>query len=262
MVLDPAVVLDAESAIFANIAAQIPGFHGLVAQDVVLAAIGLPFPRVNSASAARFTPETANRRIDEVVAWFDERDLPFVWRLGPIDQPSDLRDRLLARGFTLDPDDMPGMAAPLARLPAVELPKGATVERVRDAPTFRQWLDVVVAGFGMPQQMGDAFARFELIGFGDELPTRTLLARLDGRPVATALGVLAGGGLVIANVATLAEARGRGIGRAITLATMHEGAESGASMAVLQSTELGLNVYRALGFEEFGRYRVLARLRH
>jgi ribosomal protein S18 acetylase RimI-like enzyme len=262
MALDPAVVLDAESATYADIATRIPGFHGLVTPDIVLVAAGLPFARVNSASAARFTSESADRRIDDVVAWFEERDLPFVWRLGPIDQPTDLQDRLLAKGFTLDPDDMPGMGAPLDRLPAVELPEGATLERVRDAPTYRQWLDVMVAGFGMPEQVGAAFARLERLGFGDELPTRTMLARLDGRPVATALGVLAGGGLIIANVATLAEARGRGIGRAVTLATMHAGARAGATLAVLQSTELGFGVYRALGFEEFGRYRVLQRLRH
>ncbi len=258
--IDPADVLDAGSAVFATVNQRIPGFHGLVAPDVILSAIGLPFPRVNSASAARFTTETADARINDVVAWFHERGLPFVWRLGPADRPADLADRLAANGFTLDPDEMPGMAAPLEALPPVELPSGATIELVRDAAAFRAWLDVMVAGFGMPTQIGDAFMKFATLGFGDELPTRSILARLDGRPVATALGVLAGGGLVIANVATLEDVRGRGLGRAVTLAAMHAGAEAGATVAVLQSTEMGLGVYRRLGFESFGRYRVLMRL--
>jgi ribosomal protein S18 acetylase RimI-like enzyme len=67
--------------------------------------------------------------------------------------------------------------------------------------------------------------------------------------------------VVISNVATLPEARNRGLGRAVTLAAMHAGAEAGATIAVLESSEMGLNVYRRLGFEEFGRYKVLARLR-
>jgi ribosomal protein S18 acetylase RimI-like enzyme len=101
---------------------------------------------------------------------------------------------------------------------------------------------------------------FASLGFGDELPTRPLLARVDGRPVATALGLLAGEGIVIVNVATVPDARGRGIGRAVTLAAMHAGADAGATIAVLQSTEMGHGVYQRLGFEEYGRYRVLARL--
>lgn len=257
---DPAVVLDAGTAVLAQINRRIAGFHGLVATDVILSAIGLPFPRVNSASAARFRPDNADTRIGDVVAWFDERGLPFVWRLGPADRPIDLRDRLEANGFALDPDEMPGMAAPLVGLPPVELPAGVTIEPVRDATALRDWLDVMVAGFGMPAQIGDAFMKFARLGFGDELPTRPILARIDGRPVATALGVLADGGLVIANVATLAGVRGRGLGRAVTLAAMHAGAEAGATIAVLQSTEIGLGVYRRLGFEAFGQYQVLLRL--
>lgn len=179
---------------------------------------------------------------------------------GPTTSQPISRIGFLAKGFTLDPDDMPGMAAPVAKLPPVELPEGASLELVHDAPTFRLWLDVMVAGFGMPAQVGDAFMQFAALGFGDELPTRSFLIRLDGRPLATALGVLAGGGLVIANVSTLADVRGRGLGRAVTLAAMHTGAEAGARLAVLQSTEMGFGVYRRLGFEVFGRYRVLARL--
>jgi predicted acetyltransferase len=66
--------------------------------------------------------------------------------------------------------------------------------------------------------------------------------------------------MVIANVTTIPEHRGRGLGRAVTLAAMRIGAAAGAQIAVLQSTDMGRGVYRRLGFEEFGTYRVLARL--
>ncbi|MEX1169838.1 MAG: GNAT family N-acetyltransferase [Chloroflexota bacterium] len=257
---DPAEVVDASSRVFAELNQRVPGFDGLVAPDITVASIGLPVARVNSASAARFSAATVDARIDDVVAWFEERQVPFVWRLGPSDQPINLGDRLLAKGFTLDPDEMPGMAAPLVDLPAVELPAGTVIEVVRDAIAFREWLDTMVAGFGMPPKIGDAYMAFATLGFGDDLPTRGLLVRVEGRPVATALGVLAGKGIVIVNVATVPDERGRGIGRAVTLAAMHLGAEAGAQVAVLQSTEMGHGVYRRLGFEEYGRYRVLARL--
>jgi ribosomal protein S18 acetylase RimI-like enzyme len=258
--IDPTEVVDASSRVFAELNRRVPGFDGLVESDVTVASIGLPIARVNSATAARFEPASADARIDDVVDWFERRRVPFVWRLGPTDRPADLQERLLAKGFTRDPDELPGMAASLVDLPPIELPDGAVIELVRDATAFREWLDVMVAGFGMPPQIGDAFAAFGSLGFGDELPTRALLARVDGRPVATALGVFAGEGIDIASVTTLPAERGRGLGRAVTLETMRVGAKAGARLAVLQSTEMGHGVYRRLGFEDFGRYRVLARL--
>jgi predicted acetyltransferase len=73
--------------------------------------------------------------------------------------------------------------------------------------------------------------------------------------VATSLGFVAANGIEIANVTTVPDARSRGLGRAVTLAAMHAGARAGATIAVLQSTEMGHSVYRKLGFEEFARYR-------
>ncbi|MGZ8515517.1 MAG: GNAT family N-acetyltransferase, partial [Candidatus Limnocylindrales bacterium] len=62
-----------------------------------------------------------------------------------------------------------------------------------------------------------------------------------------------------ADFMTLPDARGRGLGRAITLAAMRHGAGAGAAIAVLQSSEVGYRLYRGLGFEDFGRYRSLLR---
>jgi GNAT superfamily N-acetyltransferase len=260
MTPDPADIMNALSAYQAELNRQVPGFDGLVEPDVVLAAIGLPVARANSANAARFTADTADSRIDDVIAWFGARHLPFVWHLGPADRPPDLEQRLTARGFALSPDEMPGMAAPLDALPALELPAGASLERVGDLESFRTWLGVVVAGFEMPAIMAETFLRYGDLGFGQGMP-ELLLARLGGRPVATSFAATVGGGVVITNVTTLPDARGQGLGRAITLAAMHHGARAGATIAVLQSTEMGYRVYRGLGFEEFGRYRTLTRER-
>lgn len=258
MRLDPADVMDALSAYQAELNRRIPGFDGLVAPDVVLSSLGLPVARANSANAARFTAASADARIGEVIAWFEARGRPFVWHLGPADRPDDLQRRLADRGFVPGPDEMPGMVARLDALPALELPAGATLERVGDLDAFRQWLDVLVAGFGMPAMMREAFMQFGGLGFGPEMP-EPLLARLDGRAVAVGLAVVAGGGLIISNVTTLPDARGRGLGRAVTLAAMQHGAAAGVPIAVLQATEMGRGIYRGLGFEDFGWYRTLTR---
>lgn len=253
--LDPAEVMDASAAMAAEYQQRISGFDGIVAADVTLASHGLPIARMNQASSARFAPGTAAERIGAVIDWYEARGLPFIWRVGPRDRPKDLGERLISRGFRLDPDDMPGMARSLRGLPAENLADGTTIEVVRDAATFHAWVKVAAEGFGMPAELPAAILRYEELGFGDDLMDRLVLARQDGRPVATALGLVAGGGVAIANVTTLEDARGRGIGRAVTLAVMKLALDMGAQIAVLLSTEMGFSVYRSLGFEPFGRYR-------
>jgi ribosomal protein S18 acetylase RimI-like enzyme len=88
-----------------------------------------------------------------------------------------------------------------------------------------------------------------------------LLARRSGQPVATALAVVDGDAVVIYNVATLPEARGRGIGAAITLAALRDARSGGATLGVLESSEIGYGVYRRIGFREAGRFRILVRRR-
>ena len=257
--VDPATVQAASASQLAHFNEQIEGFHGLVTQEVTLFATTKPIAWVNAASSARFSAKNADERIDDVIAWFGALGVPFSWSVGPNDRPRDLAKRLVARGFAPDPDTTPGMAADLRRaLPKEALPPGGSVELVRDTAGFEEWLDVVVKGFGMPPELRGEFHRFGSLGFDDDVALRYVLARQDGRPVATALGVLAGGGVTIINVTTLEADRGRGFGRAVTIGAMEYGRAAGATIAVLQSTDMGYGLYRSLGFEDFGRYRSFA----
>ena len=60
--------------------------------------------------------------------------------------------------------------------------------------------------------------------------------------------VMAGDLAGIYAVATLPDARGRGIGTAMTLHAMAEGKRRGAEAAVLQATDMGKPVYEKIGF--------------
>lgn len=256
---DPAQVLRTCLDELAEIYLRLPGLDALLAADVTLTAVGVPYSWLNQASGARFAEASVEARIDAVIAWFESRGVPFSWEVGPADEPADLGDRLMARGLMPDPDETPGMVASLTDLPALDLPQGATIELVRDANAFEEWLGAFSDAFGMPADIVDAFSMLRLLGFGDDLSYRYVLARIEGRPVATAVGLVAGGGGIIINVATVPDTRRRGIGRAVTLAAMHSCADMGATVAVLQSSEMGHEVYRGLGFEDFGRYRTFAR---
>ena len=81
-----------------------------------------------------------------------------------------------------------------------------------------------------------------------------LIARLDGRNVATAMAYDHERDCGIYNVVTLPEARRRGLGTALTALHVHQAKERGCTTASLQSTEMAERVYAAVGFRDLGRF--------
>ena len=253
--IDPYEAIHRLNVEYTRSAQVIPGWDGRIEDDVLYLSANIPFAAVNLVGSARFAAATVDERIDEVVAWFRERGMPVGWWVCDRDSPADLETRLQAKGFTLD-EATAGMQGALAKTAAEPLPGGVEIERVRDTETYEVACATMAAGFGGPPELGDVFAAMSVLGFDDAAPSRSYLARLEGEPVATSLGLLVDDVLGVFNVATLEHARRRGIGRAVTLAAMVDGAARGARTAVLQSSEAGHHVYEELGFRDFGMYRL------
>lgn len=253
---DPIGALETTRIRLLESARVLPGVETVVEPNVAYGSTGLPFAPFNSVAGARFGDD-ADARIEEIVDWYRQRGMPFSWWLGPRDQPQDLGRRLEAHGLERDEETVPGMALDLRR-PLAEAPgpAGLTIERVRDEASFEKVVEVVIAAFGGPGWLRDGLRRFALLGFADGNPQRTYVAHLDGRPVGTSLGFHAGSTLGIYNVAVLPDARGLGIGGAVTRAALQAGADDGCRIAVLESTALGHPIYERLGFRDVAEYRV------
>jgi|SRR5215216_1498733 len=88
----------------------------------------------------------------------------------------------------------------------------------------------------------------------DHPSLRVVVAQLDGEPVATAMAFDSRGDCGIYNVATLAHARRRGLGTALTALQMHDAIMRGCRTASVQSTEMAERVYTAVGFRDLGRF--------
>lgn len=220
-------------------------------------------PFVNTVASARFTPQTADRRIAEIVATYDALPTPFVWWRAPFHAPADLGARLEA-AHVFEVRDAPAMTLDLRTLGRrPEAPPGLELRGVSDEATLRAYLSILDADpppagapAMFPPEKVDRIVASVVPRLVHEPAPLRVLGLLDGRPVSTARLSLAGGAAGIYAVATLREARGKGLGAALTYACLATGRELGYRIATLQSSDMGLGIYQRLGFVEQFRYAV------
>ena len=198
--------------------------------------------------------DLAARDIDEVIVRSCDRlrarGVPGTWHVDAAMRPSDLGQRLLARGFTHVGDDC-GMALDLTRaVPTPPVPPGLTIELVEDLTGLAEWATALAAGFAFPAGWSSwFFERGRALGFAGVAPWRHWLGRLDGRPVGTATVLVGQVASSVHNISTVPSARRRGVGAALTCAALAEARARGHRLAVLHASELGVPVYHRLGFQ-------------
>jgi ribosomal protein S18 acetylase RimI-like enzyme len=136
--------------------------------------------------------------------------------------------------------------------PGVELHRVGSAE---DAADYWRVAKAAYASVGFPPEIFSFYDDHR--GFGSE-NVAAFLARLDDRPVGIAMTIVSHGVAGIYWVGSAEEARGRGLGWAVTAAAVDAGFEMGAEVASLQASPMGEPLYRRMGFETIFSYRLLA----
>lgn len=211
--------------------------------DVVAYTSDVPFPLLNAISGARFAPGTEADRTGAVVDGFLARARPFLWWATPSTTTPEMDAVLRSRG--IEPSPEPGMH--LAVADDVDPGDAPGVEVSVSGPTA-ELLDVMVAGFGFPDFVGEPL-RLLFGAFAPEVAFH-VLARLDGRAVAAGSVFMTGATAGIYNITTIESARRRGIGYAVTATLMNVARARGCTEAVLMASEMGRPTYDRLGFVE------------
>jgi len=122
-------------------------------------------------------------------------------------------------------------------------PPDLSIERVGPY-NWNDFLDATERGFGMSREMVEGLL---VPGLFDDDRARAFVGMLDGRAVATAVSIRTGATIGVYNVATVPDARGRGIGTAMTWHLLAD-ADPGWDVAVLQSSAMGRPIYERMGF--------------
>lgn len=213
-----------------------------------------PFASFNRVMTVRLLEDEVEEAIDTAMAAHHAAGVPGSWWLDPDATPVGIARALERRGYKRGPS-APAMAMELSDLPNIEPPVGVELSFVRGRERMRAAQLVVALGFGRPPAIAEQMAEIIApLGEEPDSPIRVVVATLDGVPVASATAITAGDVCGVFTVATLPEARGKGLGRATTLAVLHDARKLGARVGVLHASKLGFGVYVRMGFRHVGDF--------
>lgn len=217
------------------------------ADSVVLVATGLEAAFFNCAYATGPVRDP-DAVVRDAIAFMAEQRVPWLlWVREGVD------DELLAAGRRAGLTDAGGPPAmALASIgPSPEPPAELEIEVINTPAGIAIFRELSAQAFEMPIDFTTRLfseATFADPGIG------AVLGTVAGEPVSVAQMCVTGTTAGIYMVATPAEHRRRGYGAAVTWAAISEGARRGCDHAILQASELGAPVYRAMGFVDIGRY--------
>ncbi len=228
-----------------------------IGDDLAWFYTGSQNPLLNGAFRAKMKQEAADKQILSVIREFDLRAVPFAWWLGPSVEPTDLAERLRRHGF-LHLGKAQGMAANLGDLALDEpTPQFISVRRVRTAEDLNLWSETFARCFSLSERESNAWWEVHRrVGLDENSPLRHYVTFSGRQPVATASTFLEGHVVGLYHVGTVPEARRRGLGRTATIHALRDAGDAGCRIAVLQSSKLGVRLYRRIGFRRTSSFEV------
>jgi ribosomal protein S18 acetylase RimI-like enzyme len=220
--------------------------------DMLWSLTKAPYPRFNNVLRAQISPDRIDSAIEMAINRCKLNNVPLLWWTGPATRPADLGSYLMAHGL-IKKEEKPGMAVDIFHMSeAPPAPAGLSIERVAEMETLRKWCKIMGAGFGLPNLAIDAFLDFKAaLGFSSQMPLQNYVGWLNGEPVATSTIVLGAGVAGIYNITTVSDARGKGIGYAMTHHLLEQARAKGYRVGVLYASKMGKNIYLKMGFKTY-----------
>jgi GNAT superfamily N-acetyltransferase len=136
------------------------------------------------------------------------------------------------------------------------LPDGVELRRLSEAKQADDYWKVAAASYpsiGFPPEVFGSYTNNAGL-LAENIAA--FIAYLDGEPVSIAMTIVSHGVAGIYWVGSLEQARGKGLGRAVTVAATNAGFKLGAEIASLQASPMGKPIYEAMGYETVFDYRL------
>jgi ribosomal protein S18 acetylase RimI-like enzyme len=206
---------------------------------------GLPISLFNGCVVVE---PAAAEDLDAALAWVEARGVPQrLFVAESLEQG--LAAVATAHGLELNAVPYPSMV--LHPIPIRPPPAAGVVVTEAGPDEFRG----VATALGFDRELAARTFSASLLGDPD---VQAFVARLDGRPAGYSLAIASERATGVYNVGTLPDARRRGVGTALTWSAVDAGCRAGFDCAVLQSSEMAVSMYEAMGFRTLVRYAVFS----
>jgi len=228
---------------------RIPGSRLLRKDGAAAVITGIPFAGRNGVWLERPNPA-----VSAVAALFDEitaAGVPFFFQIRP-GSDAVLADIAASRGMRFDRELTLMAVDGVAGARAVSQVPGLSIRQI--GPDEAQvHTRVVSVSFRAPEESAPYDIPEELTLRTTEMlqvdGVRCYVGEVDGRPVATSIGVTSGDFTEIGNVATDPAFRHCGFGSALAARAVTDGVRAGAAWCWLQASTDGYSIYQRLGFQ-------------
>ncbi len=212
-------------------------------------------PVISNAAFRSDNDVDAKEFVARAKAFFEARGRGFsTWIRGEGPEDLDLAAAASEAGLQLV-YEMPEM---VLGSPAEEphLPDGAELRQLSEAGQADDYWRVAASSYtsiGFPPEVFGSYTDNAGLLAGN---VAAFIAYLDEEPVSIAMTIVSHSVAGIYWVGSLEQARGKGLGRAVTAAATNAGFGLGAEIASLQASPMGKPIYAAMGYETVFDYKL------
>jgi len=218
---------------------------------------GLQFSLFNGVTVVDTDADGVKRAVEELGSRIAAQPAPVLWWISPQSRPDNIGSLLEHYGLQAV-GEVPAMAMQLEDLDdRLETIPGFSVEKVDSADKQATWGRIAAIGNGCSDDVIREMSRLE--GSIDDPRYREqvrYIGYLDGEPVASTAVVLEAGVAGVYAVATVPEARRKGIGQYLTVMPLLEARQRGYKVGILQSSSAGYPIYQRIGFKDVFKYKL------
>jgi ribosomal protein S18 acetylase RimI-like enzyme len=207
----------------------------------------------NAGIMVRFSRASAGRRLDSLLARYQQHGRGMALWISPSATPENITDLLEVRRLRCR-KHFPAMVRSLKEpTPYHDLPKGLVVRRVVDVSEFERTPHPAIGPLTTPLRRA-AFERLGALVSEPSGQTREFVAWLNDKPVGAIEVFIGAHGAGIHSLTVLERYQQRGIGSALIEHGCKDARDRGALTIGLLATTEGQRVYMRRGFKEVARF--------
>jgi ribosomal protein S18 acetylase RimI-like enzyme len=200
---------------------------------------------------ARFSKHEATERIETIVRLIDRCEAPPFWITGPKLQINDLPEILSSHSFRLMMQ-WPGMAMDPGECATLELYKDLTIIEANHTSQLREWIALTSHNLFKGKPQNDEMFQ-NMLGTGH---VKFLMGYEKEQAVASLMMYIYEGVAGFYMISTHPGWRNKGIGRTMVRRGLEIAQEKNCSLCVLQANAMSYDLYKSIGFKEYGTFNI------